>query len=508
MTTAIENDGQIPEPKTALVQELLATTPNKALFINGQYQAAASGDLIESHDPATGTLIARIANAGTKDVDDAVAAARQALNGPWSKMVPMERAAILTRIGDLIEKNIEELSELEIIDQGKPYVVARWAEIPFAANQFRFFAGQAMSLEGNTLTPSVNYQPEGKTVSAWTVKEPVGVVAAITPWNSPLCLTAMKLAPALAAGCTIVHKPAELTSLTALRLAELAKEAGLPDGVLNVITGDGATTGSLLAGHSDVNKVAFTGSTATGKAIIEASKTNLKRITLELGGKSPAIVLPDADLDLAIPGIANGIFFNGGQVCVASSRAYIHRSIFDQVIEGIAAYANGMPMGHGLNYENMMGPVVSPEQAGKIEAYIAQAKADGARVVCGGEKLGENGTFIQPTVITGTNPNQAIHCEEVFGPVLVAEPYDDLEEAITWANDSDYGLASSIWTKDLSAAHMLSRRIQAGTVWINTHSMFDCSMPIGGMKLSGFGRDSGRAAVDNYLEVKSICAVV
>jgi phenylacetaldehyde dehydrogenase len=420
----------------------------------------------------------------------------------------MQRAAILTRIGDLIDQHIEELSELEILDQGKPYVVARWAEIPFAANQFRFFAGQAMSLEGSTLTPSVNYQPEGKTVSAWTVKEPVGVVAAITPWNSPLCLTAMKLAPALAAGCTVVHKPAELTSLTALRLAELAKEAGLPDGVLNVVTGEGATTGAMLAAHKDVNKVAFTGSTATGNAIIEASKTNLKRITLELGGKSPAIVLPDADLELAIPGVANGIFFNGGQVCVASSRAYIHSSIFDQVVEGIASYANNLQMGHGLEYENMMGPVVSVAQAEKIETYINKAKADGASILCGGRRLGENGTFIQPTVITGTKRDQAVHCEEIFGPVLVAEPYDDIEEALAWANDSDYGLAASVWTRDLSAAHMLSRRIEAGTVWINTHSMFDCSMPIGGMKLSGFGRDSGRAAIENYLEVKSICAVV
>ena len=506
--TTILNDGLIPEPKTELVKELLANTPDKGLFINGEFCQAASGDFLETSDPATGTLLARIANAGAKDVDDAVAAARTALTGSWANMVPMQRAAILTRIGDLIEENIEELSELEIIDQGKPYVVARWAEIPFAANQFRFFAGQAMSLEGNTLTPSVTYQPEGKTVSAWTVKEPVGVVAAITPWNSPLCLTAMKLAPALAAGCTVVHKPAELTSLTALRLAELCKEAGLPDGVLNVVTGEGSTTGALLAGHHDVNKVAFTGSTATGQAIIEASKTNLKRVTLELGGKSPAIVLPDADLELAIPGVANGIFFNGGQVCVASSRAYIHSSIFDQVTEGIAAYAESLQMGHGLNYENMMGPVVSSQQAEKIEGYITQAKSDGAKIICGGERLGTNGTFIQPTVITGTKNHHSVHCEEVFGPVLVAEPYDDIEEALAWANDSDYGLASSVWTNDLSAAHMLSRRIQAGTVWINAHSMFDCSLPIGGMKLSGFGRDSGRAAIDNYLEVKSVCAVV
>jgi len=504
----IHNDGTTPEPQTQAVKDLLASRPEKRLFINGEFLTASSGATIDTLDPATGERIASLANAEADDVDAAVAAARAAFEGPWSNIVPMERATILNKIADLIEANIEELSELEILDQGKPYVVARWAEIPFAVNQFRFFAGQAMSLEGLTLSPSINYQPEGKNVTAWTVKEPVGVVAAITPWNSPLCLTAMKLAPALAAGCTVVHKPAELTSLTALRLAELAKEAGLPDGVLNVITGEGAKAGAALAGHMGVDKVAFTGSTATGRAIVNASMGNLKRVTLELGGKSPALVLPDADLELAIPGIANGIFFNGGQVCVASSRTYIHRSVFDQVLEGIASYGKGLQMGHGLDRDNMMGPLVSREQAAKVEAYIAGAKASGAEIISGGQRLGANETFVEPTVVTGTSPDDAIHCEEVFGPVLVAEPYDDIEQALAWSNGSEYGLAASIWTESLSTASRLSRRIQAGTVWINSHSMYDCSMPIGGMKQSGYGRDSGRAAIENYLEVKSVCAVV
>ncbi len=508
MTELNFTDGNIPAPQSDAVRELLANTPDKQLFINGEFQPAKSGALIDTCDPASGQLIARLANAGAEDIDAAVAAARQALTGPWASMTPVERSVILLRVAELIETHMDELCELEILDQGKSWTVARWAEIPAAANQFRFFAGQAMTIEGQTLSPSVNYQPPGKEVQAWTRREPVGVVAAITPWNSPLILTAMKLAPALAAGCTVVHKPAELTSLSALRLAELMNEAGLPAGVLNVVTGEGAHTGALLASHTGVDKVAFTGSTATGRAIVEASKSNLKRVTLELGGKSPAIVLPDADLDLVIPGVANGIFFNGGQVCVANSRSYVHRSIFNQVLEGIAEYGSGLRLGHGLDQETQMGPVVSPQQAEKIEHYIQSAKQTGASVICGGERLGSNGTFIQPTVVTGTHQDMPIHCEEVFGPVLVIEPYDDIEEALAWSNDSHFGLAASVWTQDLSNAHRLSRRLEAGTVWINTHSMFDPALPIGGMKQSGYGRDSGKVALDNYLEWKTVCAVV
>ncbi len=508
MTDVILNDGVTPEAETQAVRDLLATTPDKQLFINGEFRAPRSGQYLETHDPATGKVIARIANASEADVNDAVSCAQAALKGPWSKITPMERAGILNKVADLIEANIDELCELEILDQGKPWYVARWAEIPAAANQFRYFAGQAMNIEGQMLNTSINYQPEGRDVQAWTVREPVGVVAAITPWNSPLVLTAMKLAPALAAGCTVVHKPAELTSLSALRLAELIHEAGVPEGVMNVITGEGAKTGSCLANHMGVSKVAFTGSTSTGRAIVDASKSNLKRVTLELGGKSPAIVLPDANLDLAIPGIANGIFFNSGQVCVANSRTYIHRSIFDQVLEGIAKYGAGLQLGHGLNRETQMGPVVSVDQAEKIESYIKNAKNDGATIVTGGQRLGSNGTFIQPTVVTGTQLNSPIHCEEVFGPVIVAEPYDDINDAIAWSNDSEFGLASSIWTQDFTHAQKLSRQIQAGTVWINSHSMFDASMPIGGIKQSGYGRDSGKLALDNYLDWKTICAVV
>lgn len=463
--------------------------------------------MLDSVDPATGRVIARFPDASRQDVDDAVTAARQAFTG-WSMTIPAERAAILSRIADIMEQHIDELAELETLDQGKPLYVGRWAEIPGAIAQFRFFAGQAMAIEGRTITPSINYQPAGKQIAAWTLREPVGVVAAIVPWNSPLVLTAMKLAPALAAGCTIVLKPAEDTSVTALRLAELMVEAGLPTGVLNVITGRGAQAGAMLAAHGGVDKVAFTGSTATGRAVLDASKGNLKRVTLELGGKSPVIVLPDADLDLAIPGVANAIFFNAGQVCVAGSRAYVHSSIYDRVLEGVAAQAEALQLGHGLNPASQMGPLVSARQAERVEAFVSEARQQGASVIAGGERVGDVGTFIRPTVIADVRPDMTIVQEEVFGPVLVMQRFDDVNDVIAAANDSVYGLAASIWTESLSHAHRLSRAIQAGSVWINCHSMYDASLPIGGVKQSGFGRDSGIAAMDNYLEWKTVCAVI
>lgn len=342
----------------------------------------------------------------------------------------------------------------------------------------------------------------------WTVREPVGVVAAIVPWNSPLVLTAMKLAPALAAGCTIILKPAEDTSLTALRLAELMSEAGLPDGVLNVITGFGAETGASLAAHPSVDKIAFTGSTVTGRAILDAAKTNFKRVTLELGGKSPCIVMDDADLELAIPGVANAIFFNGGQVCIAGSRLYAHCAIYDRLIAGVVEYAKGLKLGHGLDPETQMGPLVSVRQAERVEGFIKRAQADGATLLAGGERSGEAGTFISPTVLADVSPDMEIVCEEVFGPVLAVQKFDDVDAVIAAANDSEFGLAASVWTESLSSAHRMSSEIKAGTVWINCHAMYDPSLTIGGIKQSGWGRDSGKQAMDNYLEWKTICAAV
>ncbi|HEX7873589.1 MAG TPA: aldehyde dehydrogenase family protein [Sphingobium sp.] len=492
-------------PSSARGQALWEKPAHHGLLIGGEWVEA--GAHIPTTDPATGRVLGQIADASAQEVDAAVRAARDALPG-WSATLPAERARLLWKIADLIEANIDELSELETLDQGKPLYVGRWAEIPGAVGQFRFFAGQAQSIEGRTMTPSINYQPQGKQMAAWTTREPVGVVAAIVPWNSPLVLTAMKLAPALAAGCTLVLKPAEDTSLTALRLGELMVEAGLPAGVLNIVTGRGAVCGKALAEHRGVDKVAFTGSTATGRAIVDASKGNLKRVTLELGGKSPVLVLPDADLDLAIPGVANAIFFNAGQVCVAGSRAYVHSSIYDRVLEGLAAQADAIQLGHGLNAGSHMGPVVSQVQAERVHGFIEAARGQGGSIVAGGERIGPNGTFISPTVIADVSPDMSIVRDEVFGPVLAVQRYDDLDAVVAQANDSDYGLAASIWTESLSSAHRLSRAIQAGTVWINCHSMYDASLPIGGVKMSGYGRDSGIAALDNYLEWKTVCAVI
>jgi phenylacetaldehyde dehydrogenase len=479
----------------------------EGLLINGEWRKAENGADFATLDPATGRETGRIAAASPADVDAAVGAARAALS-TWQATVPVERARILWRVADLIEANIDDLAELETIDQGKPLFIGRWAEIPGAINQFRFFAGQAMAIEGNSIESSINYQPAGRQMRSWTVREPVGVVAAIVPWNSPLVLTAMKLAPALAAGCTVVLKPAEDTSLSAMRLAEIMMEAGVPAGVLNVVTGLGGQTGATLAAHPQVDKIAFTGSTATGRAVLDAAKTNFKRVTLELGGKSPSIVFPDADMSIAVPGVANAIFFNGGQVCIAGSRLYVHRSVHDEVVEGVAAYAKGLKMGHGLAADTQLGPVVSARHAERVEGFLQRARSEGATMLTGGERTGDAGTFITPTVVVDVKPGMEIVREEVFGPVLVVQAFDEPEEVIAAANDSDYGLAASVWTESLSTAHRMSGAIRAGTVWINCHAMYDASLPIGGVKQSGWGRDSGKQALDSYLEWKTICACV
>ena len=496
-------------PATAGARQFLAQ-PDRRMLIGGEWVEACSGACLESRNPATGEVHASIPAGDARDVDVAVAAAREAFErGPWRTLLPAERARLLWKVADLIEAHLDELAELESLDQGKPLWVAKYAEIPGAIEQFRYFAGAATRLEGSTIDPSINYQPPGKKLFAYTRKEPIGVVAAIVPWNSPLVLTAMKIAPALAAGCTMVLKPAEDTSLTALRLAELMLEAGVPAGVLNVVTGFGEAAGAALAAHPGVNKVAFTGSTEVGKLILDAARGNLKKVTLELGGKPPVIVMADADPALAIPGAANAIFFNAGQVCVAGSRLYVQRQIFDQVMAGVASAASNIKLGHGLDPATQMGPLVSRKQAERVAGYIRSGTAQGAELRCGGaEHFGPAGTFVAPTLLTGVRGDMDVVREEIFGPVVVATPFDEPEEAVAMANDTEFGLAASVWTESLSTAHRLAADIRAGTVWINSHSMYDASLPIGGVKQSGWGRDSGHQAVENYLETKTVCAVI
>ena len=490
-------------PTSTPVAQFLATP--KKMLINGKWVGAASGKTFEVTNPATGNVIAHVAEGDKADIDAAVQAARRALeSGPWATMTPSDRGKIIWRIGDLISKYADELAELESLDNGKPMAVAKAADVPLAADIFQYMAGWATKIEGKTIPLSVLYTP-GVQYHSYTRLEPIGVVGQIIPWNFPLLMAAWKLSPALATGCTIVLKVAEETPLSALRLGEIMQEAGVPPGVVNIVTGFGTTAGAALAAHPGVDKVAFTGSTEVGKLIVQAAARDLKHVSLELGGKSPNIVLKDADLDVAIPGAASAIFFNHGQCCCAGSRLYVQKDIFEKVVEGIAAHAKAIKLGPGLDPTTEMGPMVSETQRNRVCGYLDAGKQEGARALTGGKAREGAGYFVEPTVFVDTRPNMKIVQEEIFGPVVTAMPFKEMDEdLVREANDSIYGLAAGIWTRDISKAHLLAAQIQAGSVWVNCYNIFDAALPFGGYKQSGWGREMGESVLDSYLSTKAV----
>jgi phenylacetaldehyde dehydrogenase len=420
-------------------------------------------------------------------------------------MTASERGRLIWKLADLLDAHLEEFAQIETLDNGKPITVSRAADVPLAIDLFRYMAGWATKIEGSTIPISVPYTP-GARYLAYTLREPVGVVGQIIPWNFPLLMAAWKLGPALAAGCTVVLKPAEQTPLSALRLGELIVEAGFPEGVVNIVTGYGETAGAALAAHPDVDKVAFTGSTAVGKLVLGAASGNLKKVSLELGGKSPNIVLRDADLDVAIPGAASGIFFNQGQCCCAGSRLFVEQPMFDRVVEGVAEEAKKIKIGPGLDPTTQMGPLVSDEQLARVCGYLESGFAEGAKAVVGGRKLGHKGYFVEPTVLVDTKPDMQVIREEIFGPVVAAIPFKDVDEVVSAANDTIFGLAAAVWTRDISKAHRIAAELHSGTVWINCYNIFDAALPFGGYKQSGWGREMGHDALDLYTQVKAVCA--
>jgi phenylacetaldehyde dehydrogenase len=474
------------------------------MLIGGQWVAAQSGKTLPVEDPATEETITHVPSGDKADIDIAVLAARRAFEGgPWSRVSPAGRSRLVWRLGDLLEQHRDEFAELEALDNGKPVTHARRDDVQGSIDMFRYMAGWATRLNGETIAVSTpgNWH-------AYTLREPVGVVGQIIPWNFPLMMAAWKLAPALAAGCTIVLKPAEQTPLTALRFGELIEEAGIPDGVVNIVTGYGETAGAALAEHLDVDKVAFTGSTEVGKLIVKASAGNLKRVTLELGGKSPAIIFPDADLDRAVAGVASAIFYNQGQCCTAGSRLFAHKSVYDRIVNGMVAEAGKLKIGHGLDPGVNLGPLVSKEQHQRVTGFIQSGLNEGVEVVAGGKSGNGHGYFVEPTVLAKTNRDMRVVREEIFGPVVCVQSFDDddLDAVAKFANDTEYGLQASVWTQNLRVAHMMARKIKAGTICINAHNYGDPAWPFGGYKQSGWGREMGKEVMEHYTETKSVAA--
>jgi acyl-CoA reductase-like NAD-dependent aldehyde dehydrogenase len=470
------------------------------LFIDNEWRTSSSGRTLDVVNPATEEVVATVQSADDSDVDAAVASARAALDGPWAKLSARERGRLLWRLGERIFERADHLARLETLHNGKPIFESRQIEIPAAAECFEYYAGWADKIHGETIPVKGHHL-------TYTLREPVGVVAAIVPWNFPLLLAAWKVAPALACGNTVVLKPASQTPLTALALAEIAHEVGLPAGAFNVLTGPGQTVGRRLVEHPGVDKIAFTGDTRTGREIMRGSSETLKRITLELGGKSANIVFTDADLDAAVRGATIGIFYGKGEVCAAGSRLLVHRAIKDQFLDRVAARTKKMVAGDPLDPKTRLGPVASKQQLEKVLGYIETGKKEGARLIAGGARtdIGTGkGYFVQPTVFADVTPEMTIAREEIFGPVLAAMEFEDVEEAVARANESSYGLAAAVWTRDISKAHEVARRLQAGTIWVNTYNVYDTAAPFGGYKQSGFGRELGVHALEHYTQVKTV----
>ena len=489
----------VVQEKELLCKEFLSRP--KQLLIDGKWVNSVSGKTFETLNPATEEVLCRVAEGGKEDVDKAVKAARRAFEtGPWRKMSTAERARIMLRLADLIEKHADELAQIETLDNGKPINESRYVDVPQTVETFRYYAGWATKLEGETINANTNF-------FTYTLREPVGVVGQIIPWNFPMLMLAWKWGPALAAGNCVVLKPAEQTPLSALRIGELALEAGFPDGVINIITGFGAdSAGEAISHHMDIDKVAFTGEDKTGKLIVQASTSKLKRNSLELGGKAPNIVFADADIDAAVKGAITGIFFNQGQVCCAGSRLFLEKNIHDEFMTKLTERIGKMRQGEGMDEKTHIGPQVSKEQQERILNYIGIAKGEGAKLACGGEAPAEmkKGYFVKPTVFTGVNNDMRIAQEEVFGPVLAVIPFGTMDEVAEQANKTTFGLSGAVWTRDVKKAHKFASHIKAGTIWVNCYNVFDPAVPFGGYKMSGYGRELGKHSIELYTNIKSV----